>query len=116
MRGQWNKFMTSLPLRFVIVGFLFYIFSNIQGALMAVQPFNVMIHFTFFVIGHSHLALLGGFSILGMGVINYVMPIVLNKPTYSRTLAELQFWLVSVGFIASCCRSPWPASCRARTG
>jgi cytochrome c oxidase cbb3-type subunit I len=99
MRGQWNKFMTSLPLRFAIVGFLFYIFSNIQGSLMAVQPFNLVIHFTFFVIGHSHLALLGGFTILGMGVLNYVVPIVLNKPMYSRTLGEFQFWCVFIGFL-----------------
>lgn len=100
MRGQWNRFLTSLPLRFVIVGFFFYILANVQGALMAVQPFNVITHFTFFVIGHSHLALLGGFTILGMGVVYYVVPIVFNKPPFSRTLAELQFWLVTVGFTA----------------
>ncbi len=58
MRGQWNKFFTNLPLRFVLTGFIFYILSNVQGALQAVQPFNVYIHFTYFIIGHSHLALL----------------------------------------------------------
>ncbi len=35
-----------------------------------------------------------------MGVIYYVIPIVLNKPPYSRALAELQFWLVTFGFLA----------------
>jgi len=100
MRGQWNKFLTSLPLRYVIVGFFFYILANVQGALQAIQPFNLMTHFTFFVISHSHLALLGGFTILGMGVIYYVIPIVFNKPPYSRSLAELQFWLVTVGFVS----------------
>ena len=100
MRGQWDRFLTNLPLRFVIVGFFMYILANVQGALMASQPFNVMTHFTFFVIGHSHLALLGGFTILGMGVVYYVVPIVLNKPPFSRTLAEMQFWLVTVGFLA----------------
>lgn len=99
MRGQWNKFFTSLPLRFVLTGFIFYILSNTQGAMMAIQPFNVYIHFTYFTIGHAHLALLGGFSILGMGVIYYVLPHILDKPPYSRALAEWQYWLATVGFI-----------------
>jgi cytochrome c oxidase cbb3-type subunit I len=100
MRGQWDRFLTNLPLRFVLVGFFMYILANVQGALQATQPFNVMTHFTYFVIGHSHLALLGGFTILGMGVVYYIVPIILNKPPYSRSIAELQFWLVTVGFLA----------------
>jgi cbb3-type cytochrome c oxidase subunit I len=99
MRGQWNKFLTSLPLRFVLTGFIMYLLSNVQGALQAVQPFNVYIHFTYFVIAHSHLALLGGFTILGMGVIYYVLPHILNKPPYSRGLAECQYWLVTLGWV-----------------
>lgn len=99
MRGQWGKFFTSLPLRFVLTGFIFYMLSNVQGALMAVQPFNVYIHFTYFIIGHSHLALLGGFTILGMGVIYYMVPHVMQKPPWSKTLAEYQYWLVTIGFV-----------------
>lgn len=99
MRGQWNKFFTSLPLRFVITGFIFYTLTNIQGAGQALQPFNTIIHFTYFTIGHAHLALLGGFTILGMGVIYYMVPHVLGKPPYSRALAEWQFWLVTFGFL-----------------
>ena len=99
MRGQWNRFFTSLPLRYVITGFIFYILVNLQGALQAIQPFNIYIHFTYFIIGHSHLALLGGFTILGMGVIYYVLPHILNKPPFSRTLAEWQYWLVTFGFL-----------------
>ena len=71
MRGQWGRFLTSLPLRFVLTGFIFYMLVNIQGAQQAIQPFNVFIHFTYFTVGHAHLALLGGFTILGMGVIYY---------------------------------------------
>ena len=99
MRGQWNRFFTNLPLRFVLTGFIFYILVNLQGALMAVQPFNIYIHFTYFIIGHSHLALLGGFTILGMGVLYYVIPHVFNKPVYSTGLAELQYWLITFGFL-----------------
>lgn len=100
MRGQWDRFFTSLALRFIITGWIFYLLVNLQGALQAIQPFNVYIHFTYFTIGHSHLALLGGFTILGMGVIYYMLPHIFDKPPYSRTLAEWQYWLVTIGFIA----------------
>jgi len=99
MRGQWNRFFTNLPLRYVLTGFIFYILVNLQGSLQAIQPFNIYIHFTYFIIGHSHLALLGGFTILGMGVLYYVVPHVFNKPVYSTGLAEWQYWLVTFGFL-----------------
>ena len=99
MRGQWNRFFTNLPLRFILTGFIFYILANLQGALMAVQPFNVYIHFTYFIIAHSHLALLGGFTILGFGVINYMLPHIWQKQGWSRALAEWQYWLVTFGFV-----------------
>lgn len=98
MRGNWDKFFTNLPLRFVMTGFVFYILVNIQGALQSIQPFNVVIHFSNFIIGHSHLALLGGFTILGMGVIYHMVPNMWGKPPYSRVLVEWQYWLVTLGF------------------
>jgi cbb3-type cytochrome oxidase subunit 1 len=99
MRGNWDRFYTSLPLRFTITGFVFYILVNVQGAIQSYQPFNVFAHFTNFIVAHAHLALLGGFTILGMGVIYYILPNALGKPPYSRSLAEWQYWLVTVGFL-----------------
>ena len=43
--------------------------------------------------------LLGGFTILGMGVLYYVIPHIFNKPLYSTALAEWQYWLVTFGFL-----------------
>ena len=99
MRNQWHRFLTSLPLRFVLTGFFFYILVNILGAQLATQPFNVFIHFTYYVVGHAHLALLGGFTILGMGVTYWMIPQMVDKPPYSHALAEWQYWLVTAGFL-----------------
>jgi cbb3-type cytochrome oxidase subunit 1 len=82
-----------------MTGFIFYILVNILGAQLAIQPFNIYVHFTYYVVGHAHLALLGGFTILGMGVIYWVVPHLFNKAPYSRALAEWQYWLVTGGFI-----------------
>ena len=98
MKGNWDKFFTNLPLRFTMTAFFFYFLVNIQGAFEAIQPFNKLTHFTNFVVAHAHLALLGAFTILGMGVIDYIVAQVYQRPLWSRTLTEWQYWLVTVGF------------------
>src|SRR5213080_4356308 len=98
MKGNWDRFFTNLPLRFTITAFFFYFLVNIQGAFEAIQPFNKLTHFTNFVVAHAHLALLGAFTILGMGVIDYIVAQVWARPLYSRSLTEWQYWLVTVGF------------------
>src|SRR6266566_1099828 len=98
MKGNWDRFFTNLPLRFTMTAFFFYFLVNIQGAFEAIQPFNKLTHFTNFVVAHAHLALLGAFTILGMGVIDYIVAQIYARPLYSRTLTEWQYWLVTVGF------------------
>lgn len=99
MRGHWEKFFTSLPLRFGLTGFIFYFLVNIQGSFEALQSFNRLQHFTNFVVAHAHLALLGAFTFLGMGLIEYIVPQIVKKPVYSARLAEWQFWLITIGFL-----------------
>ncbi|MDQ6766017.1 MAG: cbb3-type cytochrome c oxidase subunit I [Verrucomicrobiota bacterium] len=99
MRGNWDKFVTNLPLRFTLTGFIFYFLVNVQGSFMAVPAFNRVIHFTNFIVAHAHLALLGAFTILGMGLIDYIVPQLYRRPIYSQSLVEWQYWLVTIGFL-----------------
>jgi cbb3-type cytochrome c oxidase subunit I len=99
MRGNWEKFFTNLPLRFGLTAFVFYFLVNVQGAFQAIQSFNRVQHFTNFVIAHAHLALLGAFTFLGMGLIDYIIPQVLKRPLYSSRLAEWQYWMIVIGFL-----------------
>ncbi|MCB9149110.1 MAG: cbb3-type cytochrome c oxidase subunit I [Caldilineaceae bacterium] len=99
MRGNWEKFFTNLPLRFGLTAFVFYFLVNVQGSFEAIQSFNRLTHFTNFVVAHAHLALLGAFTFLGMGLIDYIIPQILKKPLYSARLAEWQYWLIVIGFL-----------------
>lgn len=99
MRGNWDKFFINMPLRFMLTGFLFYFLVNVQGSFMAVPAFNAMIHFTNFIVAHAHLALLGAFTFVGMGLIEYMVPQMLKRPIYSRKLSIWQYWLILVGFM-----------------
>lgn len=99
MRGNWGKIYESLPLKYVIVGTIFYFITCIQGPLQSIQGFNRLIHFTNWIVGHAHLALLGTFSLIAMGAIYYIIPVGLRRRIYSPGLAEVQFWLVTGGFL-----------------
>lgn len=99
MRGNWDKFVTHLPLRFTITGFLFYFLVNVQGAGQSFPVFNNLMHFTNWTVAHAHLALLGGFSILGQGVVAYMVPQIIKRPLWSDDLLTWQYWLITIGFI-----------------
>jgi cbb3-type cytochrome c oxidase subunit I len=99
MRGNWGKIYESLPLKFVVVGAIFYFVTCVQGPMQSIQGFNRLIHFTNWIVGHAHLALLGTFSFWAMGAIYYIIPVSLKRRIYSPGLGEAQFWLITVGFL-----------------
>jgi len=99
MRGSWGKIYESLPLKYMVAGTVFYFITCIQGPLQAIQGFNRLIHFTNWIVGHAHLALLGTFSVWAMGAIYYIIPVTLKRRIYNPGLAEAQFWILIVGFL-----------------
>jgi cbb3-type cytochrome c oxidase subunit I len=99
MRGNWGKIYESLPLKFVLAGTVFYFITCIQGPLQAIQGFNRLIHFTNWIVGHAHLALLGTFSFWAMGAIYFIIPVTLKRRIHNPGLAEAQFWMVLTGFL-----------------
>ncbi len=99
MRGNWGRLYASIPLKFVMVGTVFYFVTCIQGPFQAVQSFNRLIHFTQWIVGHAHLALLGSFSTIAMGAVYYIVPVTLKRRIWSPALAEIQFWMVVGGFL-----------------
>jgi cbb3-type cytochrome c oxidase subunit I len=99
MRGNWNRFMTSIPLRLVVTGWAAYILVSYQGSHQALRDINLLTHFTQYVPGHAHLSLLFFAASVVMGGIYYTIPRILNCRLYSRKLANVQYSLYVIGFI-----------------
>ena len=99
MRGNWNRFMSSIPLRLVVTGWAAYILVSYQGSHQALRDINLLTHFTQYVPGHAHLALLFFSASVVMGGIYYAIPHILNCRIYSRKLANVQYSLYVIGFI-----------------
>ena len=88
---------TNLPIRWFYTGMIYYFITCFQCALQVTLTFQKMIHFTDWVVGHAHLVMFGVFSMWIYGFMTHLIPRLVNRPWYSRRLAEWHFWLSAVG-------------------
>lgn len=100
MRGNWNRFWTSIPLRFVITGWAAYVLVSFQGSHQALRDINLLTHFGQYVPGHAHFSLLFFAGSVVMGASFYILPRIFKVELYSRTLANVQYSLYVIGFSA----------------
>lgn len=98
MRGEWGQILGNIPLRFLLVGTIFYLLVSIQGSVQSLTSVNRFVHWTQWTVGHAHLALLGAFGFIIFGTMLYMVPQIARRPLWSRNLADAQFWLM---FLAS---------------
>lgn len=86
----------DIGLRFVSMAVVFYLVVSIQGSLQANMTLNQLTHFTDWVIGHSHLAMLGFATFAGIGGIIHAWQ---RIPTarYNPHALEWAWWLLTIG-------------------
>ncbi|MFQ5862609.1 MAG: cbb3-type cytochrome c oxidase subunit I [Candidatus Brocadiales bacterium] len=102
-RGKWHLMFDNsydaLPLRFLMVGGLAYFLTCTQGPLInAPRTTNAYFHFTYWTVGHAHLAFLGSFSFISMAAIYHVIPRITGTQVNLR-LANWHFGLFTAGLI-----------------
>ncbi len=88
--------LKDIPLRFVWTAVVLYLVVSIQGSVQAVMDFNRFIHFTDWVIGHSHLAMIGFASFAAMGGLAHIWQR-LPDVRSSRRLLAWSYWLLTFG-------------------
>jgi cbb3-type cytochrome c oxidase subunit I len=96
LKGCAGVVMHDVPLRYVWVGIVAYVAVSIQGSMQALMPVNRFVHFTDWVIGHSHFAMIGFASFAAIGGLLHVW-----KQTaglrYNMRAANWSFWLLTIG-------------------
>jgi cbb3-type cytochrome c oxidase subunit I len=98
MRGNWNRFFSSIPLRFILTGWVAYFLVSYQGSHQALRGINLLTHFTPYVPGHAHLSLQLFAASTIIGGIYFVIPKLYESHIFSRRLANVQYSLYVVGF------------------
>src|SRR6266576_227821 len=96
LRGSSGTVSKDVPLRFVWFGVVSYLVVSLQGSIQALMPVNRFIHFTDWVIGHSHLAMIGFASFIALGGIAHLWQRIPGT-RYNERAMNWSFWLLAAG-------------------
>jgi cytochrome c oxidase subunit 1 len=94
---MWNgRLRLAAPMLFS-VGFLSnFVIGGVTGVFLASIPVDLVLHDTYYVVGHFHYLLMGGLGFAVFAGIYYWFPLFTGR-TYQRTLARIHFWTTLVG-------------------
>jgi cytochrome c oxidase subunit 1 len=93
----WNgKIRLTAPMLFCIGFISNFVIGGITGVFLASIPVDLVLHDTYYVVGHFHYIVMGMLAFAAFAAIYYWYPIVTGK-MYQRSLAKAHFWLSMVG-------------------
>jgi len=88
----------DIGLRFVSMSTLFYLLVSLQGAVQAQMAVNQTVHFTDWVVGHSHLAMLGFATFAAAGGLVHAWQR-LPGVRYNARAMHWAYWLLLTGVV-----------------
>jgi cytochrome c oxidase cbb3-type subunit I/II len=99
LRGAWDRVREDVVLKFFVVAVTAYGMATLEGPLLSLKNINAIAHFTDWIVAHVHIGGLGwnGFMIFGM--LYWLVPKMWGTKVYSLRLANLHFWLGTLGII-----------------
>ena len=92
-----GRVTSSVPILFVIGGLATFVLGGLTGVMVAMAPFDLQAHDTFFIVGHLHTVLIGGMLFPILAGFYYFFPFVTGK-RLSERLGRIAFWLTFIGF------------------
>ena len=95
LRGA-GWFAQDLPLRFIATSVVMYLIVSIQGSLQAQMSINRAVHFSDWVIGHSHLAMLGFATFAVAGGLAHAWQRIPGA-RYNPQAMEQAYWMLLAG-------------------
>jgi cbb3-type cytochrome c oxidase subunit I len=99
LRGAWDRLRTDPLLKMFAVGLTFYGMSTFEGPMMSIKTVNSLSHFTNWTIGHVHSGALGWVALTCFATLYYLVPRLWHTALYSQRLAELHFWVATLGIV-----------------
>ncbi len=99
LRGGWDKLRTDPVIKFFAAGVTFYGMATFEGPLLSIKSVNALGHYTDWIIGHVHAGALGWNGFMAAGMIYWLLPRLWNKPLHSTSLANIHFYLGTVGIL-----------------
>lgn len=85
--------------KFLFAGTVWYLLTCLQGPLHSIRMVNRLVSKTDWIVGHAHMALLGGFGSFAFAGLYYAIPRIMGRPLFSRRLGNLHFWITQLLFV-----------------
>lgn len=99
LRGAWDKVRTDPVLKFMVVAITGYGMATFEGPMLSLKNVNAIGHFTDWIIAHVHVGALAWNGFLTFGMIYYLIPRLFKTKLFSIGLANLHFWIGTLGII-----------------
>ena len=94
---MWNgNIRLAAPMLFCIGFVSNFILGGVTGVFLASIPVDMILHDTYYVVGHFHYIVMGAIGFAVFAGIYYWFPIFTGR-MYQRTLAKWHFWLSMIG-------------------
>jgi cytochrome c oxidase cbb3-type subunit I/II len=99
LRGAWDRVANDPVLKFMVVAVIAYGMATFEGPMLSIKSVNAISHFTDWTIAHVHVGALGWNGFLTFGALYWLWPRMYRTELYSKQLANLHFWLGTLGII-----------------
>ncbi|MEF8854872.1 MAG: cbb3-type cytochrome c oxidase subunit I, partial [Haloarculaceae archaeon] len=94
---MWNgRVRLTTPMLFSIGFVANFILGGITGVFLAAVPVDLILHDTYYVVGHFHYVVMGAIGFAAFAGIYYWFPVYTGRK-YQSTLGKWHFWLSMVG-------------------
>jgi cytochrome c oxidase cbb3-type subunit I/II len=109
LRGAWDRVREDPILKFLVVAVTAYGLSTFEGPMMSLKSVNAITHFTDWTIAHVHIGALGWNGFMTFGIIYWLIPRMFNTNLFSKKLANIHFWLGTLGILVYAIPLYWGA-------
>jgi len=99
LRGAWDRVREDPILKFMVVAVTAYGMATFEGPMLAIKSVNALSHYTDWTIAHVHVGALGWNGLLTFGILYWLIPRLYKTKLYSVKLANLHFWIATLGMI-----------------
>jgi len=94
---MWNgRLRLTTPMLFCIGFISNFIIGGVTGVFLAAVPIDLLLHDTYYVVGHFHYIVMGAIGFAAFAGIYYWFPLFTGK-MYQKTLGKWHFWLSMIG-------------------
>lgn len=99
LRGVWDRVREDPVLKFMVVAVTAYGMATLEGPLLSLKNVNAIAHFTDWIVAHVHVGGLGWNGFMIFAILYWMVPRIWNTTLYSTKLANVHFWLGTLGII-----------------